>query len=250
MDSIPEKDFRKHAEEAYPEECCGVIVVFKGRQRYVPCRNVAATPTLTFKISQEDYSNAEDLGEIIAICHSHPNKSSKPSEADLTEIEILKEAGYDFIWYITGVFNDAGVVASTDITKTVSSGYKAPLIGRSFSHGILDCYTLIRDWYKEEHGIELPQFKRDDDWWNDGKSDLYREGFPQAGFVSIGQSASPEIGDVILMQVRSKNMVPNHAGIYIGNSMILHHLYGRLSSRDIYGGQWREATTDILRYKG
>lgn len=245
MSPVVEEDFRLHAEEAYPEECCGLIIIFKGKEKYVKCRNVSPTPKETFIISSEDFANAEDLGEIMAICHSHPNATAKPSEADRTSCENSK-----LIWYIVGVSEDMGRVSSNVITKTSPSGYKAPLIGRSFSHGVLDCYALIRDWYKEEKGIDLPDFNRTDNWWNDGDSDLYREGFPKAGFVDLGQNINPEVGDVILMQIRSTNLVPNHAAIYIGNSMILHHLHGRLSSRDIYGGHWREATTHILRYKG
>jgi cell wall-associated NlpC family hydrolase len=129
-------------------------------------------------------------------------------------------------------------------------GYQAPLVGRPFYHGVLDCYSLIRDWYQQTCGIELKQFHRMDDWWNDGISDLYTQGFPQAGFVSIGADAELQEGDVILMQIRSKNGVPNHAAIYLGDELILHHLHGRLSSRDVYGGYWREVTRDVIRYDG
>jgi cell wall-associated NlpC family hydrolase len=43
--------------------------------------------------------------------------------------------------------------------------------------------------------------------------------------------------------------VPNHAAIYIGGDIILHHVYGRLSNRQIYGGYWRKHTTHHLRHK-
>lgn len=72
--------------------------------------------------------------------------------------------------------------------------------------------------------------------WNDGVSNLYTEGFPEAGFVAVGTDAELQTGDVILMQIRSKNGVPNHAAIYLGDGLILHHLHGRLSSR---GCLWR-----------
>lgn len=245
MDSEIEKAFRKHAEECYPEESCALEIIFKGKRRYFPCKNIATKPKEDFLISAQDYSDAEDMGEILSVLHSHPNSSSKPSPADKTSCE-----NTDLIWHIVSVFEEQGIPTSKDITETSPSGYKAPLIGRPFTHGVLDCYSLIKDWYKEDRGIDLPDFKRSDNWWNDGGSDLYREGFPKAGFIDLGQDADPQIGDVILMQVRSSNRVPNHAAIYIGNSMILHHMYGRLSSRDIYGGMWRDATTNILRYKG
>ena len=36
--------------------------------------------------------------------------------------------------------------------------------------------------------------------------------------------------------------VPNHAGIYLGDNVILHHVQGRLSSRDVYGGYFIQST--------
>jgi cell wall-associated NlpC family hydrolase len=56
-------------------------------------------------------------------------------------------------------------------------------------------------------------------------------------------------GDLILMQIRSRNRVPNHAAIYLGDGMMLHHLHSRLSSRDIYGGYWQEVTRSIWRHR-
>lgn len=52
------------------------------------------------------------------------------------------------------------------------------------------------------------------------------------------------------MQVRSKNGVPNHAAVYLGDGLMLHHMYGRLSSRDVYGGYWREVTRLVVRFSG
>jgi len=50
------------------------------------------------------------------------------------------------------------------------------------------------------------------------------------------------------MQIRSKNGVPNHAGIYLGDGLMLHHMYGRLSRKDTYGGYWREMTRGVARH--
>lgn len=234
---------RSHAEREYPRECCGLVLVVKGRERYQPCTN-AAQGAEHFVLPAEEYAAAEELGEVVAVVHSHPNAPAAPSQADLVSCEAS-----GLSWHIVRVDLVDDVPAAGELVTIEPSGYVAPLVGRQFSHGVLDCYQLIVDWYAQERGITLKQFARADEWWNDGKSDLYTEGFPQAGFVKLAEGASLEVGDVILMQIRARNGVPNHAGIYLGDGLMLHHLYGRLSSRDVYGGMWAETTRGILRYQ-
>ncbi|MFZ6726156.1 C40 family peptidase [Undibacterium sp. MH2W] len=237
-------DLKAHAEAEYPRESCGLVVIVKGREKYIPSKN-SATGEEHFIISAEEYAAAEELGEIVAIVHSHPNVMPEPSEADRTSCEASGLA-----WHIVRVDTDGEGANAGDIVTIKPCGYKAPLVGRQFFHGVLDCYTLIRDWYAEVKGITLPDFQRHDDWWNDGASDIYTNGFPRAGFEKIPAHDQPEIGDVIFMQIRSKNGVPNHAAVYIGDGLMLHHLHGRLSSRDVYGGYYQEVTRFIVRYKG
>lgn len=227
-----------HAVSAYPRECCGLVIVVKGKERYYPCTNLASTPYEQFVMCPRDRARAEDLGDIIAVVHSHPNGDSKPSEADLVQCEKSKVK-----WYIVAVWD--GQIR--DMAEVEPSGYVAPLVGRSFSHGILDCYTLIQDYYQRELGIVLPHFERRDGWWDKGE-DLYMQNFAACGFAPIAQDEQPQIGDIILMQHRAT--VPNHAGVYIGNGQILHHVMPRLSSRDLYDGYWQEVTRTIIRYKG
>ena len=140
-------------------------------------------------------------------------------------------------WHIVGI-------PSEEWTRIEPSGYVAPLVGRQWSHGVLDCYALVRDWFHQERGITLPDFDRFDEWWKRGKN-LYVENFANAGFTDINFKDLQE-GDCFLMQVASP--VPNHAAVYLGDGLILHHLQGRLSSRDVYGGYWQKITTHILRY--
>jgi cell wall-associated NlpC family hydrolase len=108
----------------------------------------------------------------------------------------------------------------------------------------------VRDYYSRERGVSLPNPRRIDGWWNDGASSLYSEAaMKEAGFVPVDER-DLMAGDLILMQVRSRNMVPNHAGVYLGDGQFMHHLYDRLSSRDVYGGYWRETTRGFWRLEG
>jgi proteasome lid subunit RPN8/RPN11 len=234
---------RAHAQAEYPRECCGLIVVVKGRERYVPCTNVAQG-TDHFILPADEYADAEMKGEILAVVHSHPNAPAAASQADLVSCEAS-----GLPWHIVRVDLVDGAPTAGEMVMIEPSGYRAPLVGRQFSHGVLDCYQLIVDWYAQERAIALPQFPRSDEWWNDGKSDLYTEGFPKAGFVLLPDGTAPEEGDVILMQIRARNGVPNHAGIYLGDGLMLHHMHGRLSSRDLFSGWYQECCRAVLRYQ-
>lgn len=225
-------EFTAHAEKEFPREACGLVIIFKGKQQYRACRNIAVG-TDQFAMHPEDYANAEEAGEIVAVVHSHPNLPARPSQADLVACEATCLPWF-ILSYPVGVWSE-----------TYPTGYKAPLVGRQWSHGVLDCYSIIRDWYAFERGILLPDFERHDEWWLRGEN-LYEENFVKAGFRTTSRE-DLRTGDVILMQVGSP--VPNHGAIYLGDGLILHHVQNRLSTRDIYGGYWLKNTTKFLRYE-
>jgi proteasome lid subunit RPN8/RPN11 len=239
--SLPDSilaEIRAHAEREYqiqdaegkPRESCGLVVIWKGRRRYIPCRNIAEKNE-HFVMHPEDYAAAEDVGEVVMVVHSHPNVAALPSQADLVGCE---KSGLP--WLIVNWPTGA-------IHEFAPNGYRAPLVGRVFSHGILDCYALVRDYYAQELGIDLPDDDRPDEWWLKGMN-LYVEGFERAGFVRVDK---PQKHDGLLMQVGSQ--VPNHAAIYLGDGNILHHQMGRLSSKDVYGGWYEKCTVMTLRHR-
>lgn len=219
----------EHARRAFPREACGLLV----DGRFLPCRNTARG-TDHFAMDARDYARCEELGRIEAVFHSHPNASANPSAADRVACE---QTGLP--WHILGL--PSGVW-----TYCAPCGYEAPLIGRPFYHGVLDCYSLIRDWYARERGIALRDFAREDEWWHHGRN-LYVEHFRDAGFVPI-TLRDLQCGDVILMQICANTT--NHGAIYLGDGVILQHLHGRLSGREVYGGYWRKHSTHWLRYVG
>lgn len=234
MNDQTREDALKHALAEMPRESCGLVVVHSGREGYWPCKNIAEKQS-QFIMDPEDYARAEDSGDILAVVHSHPNASARPSEADRVGCELS-----GLPWHIVSV--PAGAWERFE-----PSGYKAPLIGRPFVHGVLDCYSLIRDWYRENRAVELPDFDRAEEWWAKG-GNLYIDHFSDAGFSPLGAGEVLAPGDVILMQMRSS--VVNHAAIYLGHDVILHHLMNRLSCREIYGGYWAKNTRLVIRYRG
>lgn len=247
------RDAQAHAAAEYPREACGLVVDVGGGHEYVSCRNAASTPSEHFVLPAQDYALAEDRGHVVALVHSHPDASAQPSDADRVQCEAS-----GLTWHVISVGQVDGRPECGDIQTIAPCGYRAPLLGRQFAHGVLDCYTLVRDVFEREFGIRLGQYEREDDWWHKGQ-ELYTldrardEGFELA-------TDAPRRGDLVIMQVRAP--VPNHAGVLLGdgglaeapdlapvaNGMI-HHLYGRLSDRTVYGGYWRECTRLVLRHQ-
>jgi proteasome lid subunit RPN8/RPN11 len=222
--------FRDHAEASFPRESCGIVIDQAGAETYWPCRNIAESDD-HFCIHPGDYADAADAGTVLKIVHSHPGTPPTPSDADKVGCEF---SGVP--WVIVNWPTGNWAEFSPD-------GFKAPLIGRDFSYGVLDCYTLIQDYYARACGITLPSFEHQDHFWEKGIP-LYEDNFAKAGFVVVD---SPQPHDVLLMMVGAT--VANHGAVYLGDNLILHHLMHRLSSVDVYGGYFHKVTVKVLRHK-
>lgn len=232
---------------------------------YIACRNIAQNDH-QFEIHPKDLAKAEDIGEIQAYVHSHPNASAQASELDLHQIEL-----HEKLWVIC---------AYPDVEFQIHKpfGYKSPLMGRNYHHGWQDCYSIVRDFYQRELSIQLIDFERQDHWWELVENEsLYLENFAKAGFseVDVGydypdwvsghgvlQFNKLKYGDVLLCKVGRTEHV-NHAVIWlgdngmlksektepcIGSALILHHPYGRKSVREIFGQQWQERVVKVVRH--
>ena len=137
-----------HAKAEDPKESCGLLLIVKGKEKYFPCKNLADKPEDMFIINPEDWVKAEDTGEVTAIIHSHPVTSPDLSMADKVACEKTK-----LKWYV--------VQSSTEEwVEYEPCGYTAPLIGRQWVWGVNDCWSLCRDYYKEELGINLKDWDR------------------------------------------------------------------------------------------
>jgi proteasome lid subunit RPN8/RPN11 len=222
-----------HAKAEDPRECCGLIAVVKGRRRYIPCRNIAATPDEHFILDPADYAAAEDQGEIMAVVHSHPTTQPTPSPADRLSCNAT-----GLPWLIVNPKIEAWGGCEPE-------HFELPYVGREFVFGVVDCYSLVRDWYAREWNLKLADFSRRDQFWERGEN-LYVDNYASQGFRRI-DFTELAYGDLLLMQLGST--LPNHAAIYLGDQQILHHIQGRLSSRDVLGGYYVKNTAMVLRHE-
>jgi proteasome lid subunit RPN8/RPN11 len=222
----------KHLVSDVSREACGLVVIIKGRKRYVPCRNLAVDSDF-FILDPADWAAAEDTGEIVGVVHSHPFTTAQASQADLIACEKSK-----LPWYIYCPHLETW----NEIQPT---GYKAPLIGREWVWGVTDCWSLARDWYAEEWGLELRDWQRPVTLQEFEDAPLFDISWKATGFQEISLEEL-QYGDAVLMGLNSSKL--NHCAVYLGDQLILHHVMGRLSSRDVYGGYYLKSTGRALRH--
>lgn len=241
------------AQFQYPREACGLLMRGKdGAYAYYGCGNDAppGRGRDSFVINPKDWAFAEDtLGEIVAVVHSHPDSDAHASHADRW---MCHASGLP--WFVIAVPGGAW---------TMTLPEPLPLLGREFHHGMVDCYGLTRDYYRQLLSIELPDFERKDDWWEPGPNgepgaDLYRKNFAEAGFVDLGRPAGRPDGDaqvrlhdVLLFTWRSTQ--ENHSGVFVGPvhgvDCFIHHPMGGTSCRAPWGGIYLSRCTAVLRHR-
>lgn len=205
-------DLRAHAIEAFPDECLGVVLADGSYRRM---ENAAPEPQLAACLRRDQYLELVAAGQLRALCHSHPNAPDCPSEADM---RAQQELMIPFVICATN-----GEATAEPFSWGDELADDRPLVGRSFRHGVEDCYDIIRSWFRVERQIVLPNYPRQWEWWQaatPGSKNLYASFFEDAGFRQI-ERHEVEPGDCWMAAVRSD--VPNHAGVYLDGGLCLHH---------------------------
>ena len=103
---VPEairRRLEQHAAEDAPNEACGLLVFRDGQAvRYEPGRNRAASP-YRFELDVDpEVWFLEDEGYELAVFHSHPTDSARPSRTDLANIGLWQGRPYFILSAATG----------------------------------------------------------------------------------------------------------------------------------------------------
>ena len=222
-----------HAKIEDPKECVGLLLNIRGKEKYFPCRNLSMTAHQCFIIDPEDYVRADNIGEIKAIVHSHPVTPPFPSEADKLGCEQSK-----LPWHIVNPKTEQWGYYEP-------CGYKPPLKGRPWVWGVTDCWSLVRDFYKEEKNIELLDYERPVTPQEFNDAPLFERYAERTGFKELDPNETLKNGDILLMSIMYNTL--NHVAIFLDGD-VLHHLTDRLSCKEPYSAWLQKCTGKRYRY--
>jgi len=233
---------KRLAIEAFPQEACAFIC----GEDVLPVENKHYNPLEEFEVDPEEFDRIEaEWGPITGFFHSHPGGPDCPSGADMQAQVTL---GVPF-W----ICSTDGEWASHPFSWGGED--RPPLVGRQFRHGVTDCYSLIRDYYLLERGIDLPEYPRSWEWWQNG-GNLYLENLTKGPWDKV-DAAEVQAGDLAIFKI-GKALSPNHGGVYLGGprGLMLHHTAGgeshdpsRLSKREPVS-RWMNYLVGWYRYRG
>lgn len=236
----------------WPDPACGVVAGTEESPEFLPVGTDADLARDSFRIGGAEARRLkEGHGPVLGLVISHPDKSGS---ADPDPLLFTPSASQMRAQMALGV--PFAVVVCTGSAAYAPWWFgdqlRTPgLIGRPFRHGVTDCYSFVRDWYRLEYGIRIPDFPRDWEWWKKGQ-DLYRQGFHQAGGRCI-DPADARPGDVILCRILSRTT--NHAVVLMPDGWVGHHFGSTVPydpsalSRVQRAGRWlRKLGTHTLRW--
>lgn len=190
----------------------------------VKCKNVSTSPKNSFFINVEEWLEIEKSNKILGVFHSHNEDKLEFSEADI---------------YMSEKKNLVSIIYNTkngDFKIYSPKKIKIPYVGRPFYPCVLDCVTLVIDYYKKEFNIEigelfhvarfLPDMPRKAKWLKsvnqEGVRDL-EEYYEKNGFVEIDKKSKLKVGDLVLSPCVEYMLPASHVAIYLGNGLVLHH---------------------------
>ena len=234
------RDAKAHAIAEFPKESCGIVV----KNRYHPCKNTATNPETDFRIHPSTYMKYERTGKIQAIIHSH-NDFAGASKNDMVH-QISTAVPWGIINMIEGKPRE--VIFWGDQLPTQD------FLERPFYSGIYDCFSLVRDVYRDMYNVILPNIPREPDFWSDPKGATYFEE-QMAWMVPkhlkiVSKHRGLEDGDGLLFKLGTraggKSTIWNHCGLCIENGWMIHHVEDKLSRR-VAVMEWFDRIDTVVR---
>lgn len=218
------------------QEVCGFIKVVGAELVIVECENIAEDKENNFQFSVQDSIFAQDK-DVVGIFHSHTDCDQALSTFSHADIDAAEEFQKPLYLY---------VLKTKKWLNYTPNGYSRDLIGRQFIRGINDCYTELRDYYRQELKINLRDYIRYEEVF-EGKNDYIMENIWKEGFITQPNTSVIHKNDILVF--RRYGAYPRHLGVFVGNGRFLHQPAINLSCVEILSGFWQSNLKYVLRHK-
>jgi len=116
------------------------------------------------------------------------------------------------------------------------------LIGRRWDYGVNDCFSLVRDYFRQR-GVALPDFERPADL--ESCQSIFLEQAERIGFHPV-KFEQRQPGDVLIMNLGTRT--PMHAAILLDYNTILHQRQDSLSTEEPLGRYYMQRIAAVFRY--
>lgn len=221
---------------AHPDvETCGYVF---GDGSVIAVANQSEESAERFLIGARDHHVAlKHPKGILAVWHSHLN-APRLAEADLRASHQLR------IPYLVFDLGSMGF-------DFYDPNYSAPLSGRPWDKLRANCYTVVRDYYKQVLQIELDMFWRDRSRKHDPSYNPILENAVSQGFEVL-PFAVRDIQNHDFLVFNCTTASPMHCAVMtdVNQNMMLHHQIDQFSRYDLLDGYWIKQGVAILRYRG
>lgn len=126
-------------------------------------------------------------------------------------------------------------------TRESVVNYKS-LIGRQWSYGVNDCFSLVREFFRLQ-SIRLPDFERPQDL--ETSPSIFLEQAERIGFRQVAY-ANRQPGDVLIMRLGTR--FPMHAAVLVDFDRILHQRQDSLSTEEALTRYYIDRIAAVFRY--
>lgn len=232
LDKSIKNKIRLHALKESPRECCGLIILTGNGFVVHETNNSSLLPNF-FRVDPVDYLRASDKGKIVAAYHSHTNDNESFSEFDK-----FNSINHGLTYILYSLKNNALTQFSPEY-----STFNA-YVGRKFEIGKTDCFSLVKDFYFYELGIELLEYHRDGNW-RSYLSELFDKHYENDGFTEVNDYKKY---DCILFRSR-KNKPSSHISIYLGDDLILHQPFRSYSRIETLTDKHKKLISKVIRHR-
>ncbi len=207
MNELIQKQIREIVSNNKETESCGLLVYSEDSEEtlVLPCRNIANNQAHNFTIHPKDYLKASLKGKIVGCYHVHVNENETFSMKDRISAANLK---LPFILY--------HLPTDQFYQLNENNAY----FTKNYEPGIFDCYTLVKNYYKNELNKELPNIDDYEKYFANFEFNLQAD-YNRYGFKEVSPDCARR-HDILLFNFY-RTVTPPHFAVYLGNGYFLHH---------------------------